>query len=89
MILSGWMNVETGEQRFTEFNEMLSSLAFSGIHCVSSKIFDKIKRTGKFSIMDEYLDLMSTEKIHGYQHSAVLIDVGKPESVLKAESVFK
>ncbi|MDR2207101.1 MAG: nucleotidyltransferase family protein [Flavobacteriaceae bacterium] len=88
MILRGWINISTGEQRLVEFNKDFKALAFSGIHCINPKIFDKIKRTGKFSIMEEYLDLMFTEKIRGYRHSAVLTDVGKPESVFEAEKCF-
>ena len=89
MILKGWLNVQTGEQRLAEFNKGFKPLAFSGIHCVNPEIFNKIKRTGKFSIMEEYLDLMSLERIHGYEHSADLIDVGKPESIAEAEKIFK
>ncbi len=89
LILRGWLNVATGEQRLAEFNKGFKALAFSGIHCINPKIFDKIKRTGKFSIMEEYLDLMHTEKILGYRHDAHLIDVGKPESIELAEEYFK
>lgn len=89
MILRGWLNVQTGEQRLAEFNKGFKPLAFSGIHCINPDIFKKIRRTGKFSIMEEYLDLMSTENIHGYEHSAALIDVGKPEAIAEAEKIFK
>lgn len=89
LILRGWLNVATGEQRLAEFNKGFKALAFSGIHCINPKIFDKIKRTGKFSIMEEYLDLMHSEKIHAYKHNGHLIDVGKPESVALAEEYFK
>ena len=89
MILKGWLNVESGEQRLAEFNKGFKPLAFSGIHCVNPEIFNKIKRTGKFSIMEEYLDLMSNENISGYEHSATIIDVGRPESVTEAEKFFK
>src|SRR5690606_13887110 len=61
-VLKGWMNVETGEQRLAEFNKGFKALAFSGVHCINPEIFNKIKRTGKFSIIEEYLDLMLTEK---------------------------
>ncbi|MFC6267120.1 nucleotidyltransferase family protein [Frigoriflavimonas asaccharolytica] len=88
-ILRGWLNVATGEQRLAEFNKGFKALAFSGVHCINSKIFEKIKRKGKFSIMEEYLDMMHTEKIHAYKHSANLIDVGKPESIALAEEIFK
>ena len=89
MILRGWLNVETGEQRLAEFNKGFKALAFSGIHCINPEIFNKIKRTGKFSIMEEYLDLMHTEQIQGFEHHGILIDVGRPESVLEAEKIFK
>lgn len=89
MILRGWMNVQTGEQRLAEFNKGFRALAFSGIHCVNSKILGEIKRRGKFSIMEEYLDMMFTEKICGYEHHSILVDVGRPESVIEAEKYFK
>ena len=89
LVLRGWLNVQTGEQRLAEFNKGFKQLAFSGIHCINPRIFDKIKRKGNFSIMEEYLDLMHTEEIHGYQHDAHLIDVGRPESVTEAEKIFK
>lgn len=89
LILRGWLNVQTGEQRLAEFNKGFKPLAFSGIHCINPKIFGKIRRTGKFSIMEEYLDLMLTEHIHGYEHQADLIDVGRPESIAEAEKIFK
>lgn len=89
MILRGWLNVQTGEQRLAEFNKGFKPLAFSGVHCINPRIFKKIKRKGKFSIMEEYLDLMHTEEIHGFEHHANLIDVGRPESILAAEKIFK
>ena len=89
MILKGWINKTTGETKLSEFNKNFKELAFSGIHCVNSSIFDKIKRTGKFSIMEEYLDLMFENHIQGFQHNAKLIDVGRPESVVEAEKYFK
>ena len=89
MVLKGWMNKNSGETKMTEFNNDFKELAFSGIHCINSSIFDKIKRRGKFSIMEEYLDLMFENNILGFQHEARLIDVGRPESVIEAEKYFK
>ncbi|WP_312075139.1 nucleotidyltransferase family protein [Chryseobacterium sp.] len=88
-VLRGWLNVQTGEQRLAEFNKGFKAFAFSGVHCINPLIFNKIKRTGKFSVMEEYLDLMQTEHIHGFLHQNILIDVGRPESVLEAEKYFK
>lgn len=89
MVLKGWMNKNSGETKMAEFNNDFKELAFSGIHCINSSFFDKMKRRGKFSIMDEYLDLMFENKILGFQHEARLIDVGRPESVIEAEKYFK
>ena len=89
MVLKGWMNKNSGETKMAEFNSDFKELAFSGIHCINSSIFDKIKRRGKFSIMEEYLDLMFENEILGFQHEAKLIDVGRPESVIEAEKYFK
>lgn len=89
LVLRGWLNVQTGEQRLAEFNKGFRPLAFSGVHCINPVIFDKIKRKGKFSVMEEYLDLMQTEKIHGFVHDSILVDVGRPESVIEAEKYFK
>ncbi|KQR95436.1 nucleotidyltransferase [Chryseobacterium sp. Leaf180] len=89
LVLRGWMNTVSGEQRLAEFNKDFRPLAFSGVHCINPRIFKKIKRTGKFSVMEEYLDLMQNEKIHGFLHESRLIDVGRPESVTEAEKYFK
>lgn len=89
MVLRGWLNKNSGESRLAEFNHDFKEFAFSGIHCINSSIFSKIKRTGKFSIMEEYLDLMYDHHIQGFLHNARLIDVGKPESVAEAELFFK
>lgn len=89
MVLRGWMNVQSGEQRLAEFNKGFKAYAFSGIHCINPQIFSKIKRKGKFSIMEEYLDMMQTEEIHGFLHDSRLVDVGRPESVIEAELYFK
>ncbi|MPL56480.1 N-acetylmuramate alpha-1-phosphate uridylyltransferase [bioreactor metagenome] len=88
MVLKGWMNKNSGETKMAEFNNNFKELAFSGIHCINSSIFDKIKRRGKFSIMEEYLELMFDNEILGFQHEAKLIDVGRPESVIEAEKYF-
>ncbi len=89
MYLKGWKNLTTNKKTVVGGIFKLRELAFSGIHCVNSEIFTKITRTGKFSIVDEYLDLMKEDIIIGYQHTANLIDVGKPESVAEAEKLFR
>ncbi|SHK31991.1 nucleotidyltransferase family protein [Epilithonimonas mollis] len=89
MYLKGWKNLTTNKKTIVGGIFKLRELAFSGVHCVNSEIFGKITRTGKFSIMDEYMDLMKEDIIIGYQHTSNLIDVGKPESIAEAEKLFK
>ncbi|ANI88722.1 nucleotidyltransferase [Arachidicoccus ginsenosidimutans] len=87
--LCGWENVNTGERKITRNAETMTQLAFSGIHCISTKIFPLIKQQGKFSMVDVYLDLSKEHNIGYYNHSdSKFIDVGKPESIAKAEVLF-
>ncbi|MDO4762781.1 MAG: sugar phosphate nucleotidyltransferase [Flavobacteriaceae bacterium] len=88
MILNGWRNEKTGEEKLGNTYQNLKPLAFSGIHCINTNLLKIMKRTGKFSIMDEYLDLMKDYKIKGYLHDALFIDVGKPEAITEAEKYF-
>ena len=89
MTLQGWRNEKTGEEIFGNTYKNLKPLAFSGIHCINSNFLKLFTRRGKFSIMEEYLDLMKNYIIKGYEHDALLIDVGKPESITEAEKYFK
>lgn len=89
MYLKGWKNLKDNKKKVVGGIFKLRELAFSGVHCVNSEIFEKMTRTGKFSIMDEYMDLMKEDIIIGYQHTSNLIDVGKPESIAEAEKLFK
>ena len=88
--LKGWRNLKTNEEiKAVDSLDNLNDLAFSGIHVISPTLFDKITERGKFSIMKVYMDLMQTESIIGFDHSGgILIDVGRPESVIEAEQYF-
>jgi hypothetical protein len=45
--------------------------------------------TGKFSLVDVYLSLAANYLILGYDHTGdKFVDVGKPESIAIAESLF-
>ncbi|MFV0163991.1 nucleotidyltransferase family protein [Empedobacter falsenii] len=89
--LKGWRNLKTEEEiKAVDSLDDLNDLAFSGIHVINPALFNKITETGKFSIMKVYMNLMKTESIIGFDHSGgILIDVGRPESVLEAEQYFK
>jgi N-acetyl-alpha-D-muramate 1-phosphate uridylyltransferase len=83
--LCGWMNENTGETKGLPGNKA----AFSGIHIISPDIFSLMTETGKFSMVDVYLRLANQHNILAYDHSDThLIDVGKPDSIEKAEKIF-
>ncbi|MFI5156152.1 MAG: NDP-sugar synthase [Chitinophagales bacterium] len=93
--LCGWRNVKTGVEKGPILNyqpadkKLVVQKAFSGIHMISPSIFSLIRREGKFSMVDLYLDLAASEWIGGFDHSgSKLVDVGKPESVAEAEALF-
>ncbi len=86
--LKGWKNLNSGEEIIAS-EKPLTEKAFSGIHIINPEIFEKMPNSGKFSIMTTYMELMKTEKILGFDHSGgILVDVGRPESVLEAEKFF-
>ena len=63
--------------------------AFSGIHIIDPFIFSLIKQEGKFSMVDVYLDLMQKKYINSFDHTGgLLIDVGTPESLIRAAEIF-
>jgi MurNAc alpha-1-phosphate uridylyltransferase len=88
-VLCGWRNVKTGEEKISRNSAVLVQKAFSGIHVMSASLLRMISQEGKFSMVDVYLDLAKEHIISSYDHTgAKLIDVGKPESIAKAEAIF-
>lgn len=88
-ILSGWRNVKTGEEKIARKVQPVFQKAFSGVHLISTAIFPLISQQGRFSMVDIYLDLAKDHSIASYDHTGTtLIDVGKPESVTRAEKLF-
>lgn len=88
-VLSGWCNVKTGEEKIVRSAAPLIRKAFSGIQVINTPLLGMIRQTGKFSMVDVYLDLAKEHVISCYDHTgALLIDVGKPENIAKAETAF-
>lgn len=91
--LWGWRNVNTGEEKgpFLQ-NSPSTSLTQKAYSCVvifQPEIFSLIRQRGKFSLTEPYLDLAADYSILGFDHTGDrLVDVGKPESVAVAESLF-
>jgi NDP-sugar pyrophosphorylase family protein len=90
MRLAGWQNVNAGEFKWVKNEvEHTQAFSFSGIHIIDPAIFYLMPLSGKFSITDLYLEMAGEHKILGFDHSGDLVlDVGKPESLTKAELLF-
>ena len=98
--LCGWRNTKTGEERISippsplcgEGSGVRLEKAYSCVVVFEYDIFRLMKEnnfSGKFSLIDLYLALAANHLILGYDHSGDRwVDVGKPESVAIAESIF-
>ncbi len=87
--LCGWRNTNTGEERIELDSDVLIQKAYSCVVIFEYDIFRLIPFTGKFSLVDVYLHLAKDHRILGYDHSGDrFADVGKPESIALAESLF-
>ena len=88
--LCGWRNKKTKEEIISISKPGLVERAYSCVVIFEPKIFSLIRQRGKFSIVETYLDLAKEHLILGYDHTGdKFADVGKPESVAKAETLFK
>jgi NDP-sugar pyrophosphorylase family protein len=92
--LCGWRNVNTGEEKgpFLQRpnNKQLVQKAYSCVVVFQPEFFSLVSQRGKFSLTEPYLELAADHLILGYDHTGdKLVDVGKPESVAIAESLFK
>lgn len=90
MQLTGWRNLNTGEEKISrKTSAEPQALAFSAVHVVDPVMLKMIRQTGRFSIIDTYLDLARDHQICGFRHDGdLIIDVGKPESITEAERYF-
>lgn len=91
--LCGWKNNATGEEKWAnplkDPNTAVPK-AFSGIQIIHNNFFDVLTQQGKFSLIDAYLKIAQHYPIHYFDHSdGLLLDVGKPESLEKAATIFK
>ena len=87
--LCGWRNVRSGEQKIAIEAVKLFQKAFSGIHVISPQIFSLANRSGKFSMVDLYLDLANRRVITGFDHTGgKFADVGTMESIATASRIF-
>ena len=93
--LCGWVNkdtLQTKPEGFVYQPEFQKEYAFSGIHIVSPSLFNYMGEnwTGKFPIMDFYLQTCQEAKLGGYaKEDLQLIDIGKPETLAIAEDFIR
>jgi len=87
--LCGWRNTKTGEERIVIPKSGLIEKAYSCVVVFEPEIFSLIPFRVKFSLVDVYLKLAADHLILGYDHTGDrFVDVGKPESIAIAESLF-
>lgn len=88
--LCGWRNIQTNEERIVRAHSSgLSQLAFSGIHIINPELLGCFPDRIKFSMIDLYLSIASTNIIKGFDHTnGIWLDIGKPESLSSAEQLF-
>jgi NDP-sugar pyrophosphorylase family protein len=90
--LCGWRNVKTGEDKISIRKDQYMEKAYSCVVAFEYDIFRLMQEkgfAGKFSLIDVYLALAAEHLILGYDHTGDrLVDVGKPDSIAIAESIF-
>jgi len=87
--LCGWRNTKTYEEKISIKKTGLIQKAYSCVVVFQPGIFLLMPSSGKFSLTDVYLKLAAGHAILGYDHSGDnLVDVGNPESIAVAETIF-
>ncbi|RYG43619.1 MAG: nucleotidyltransferase family protein [Chitinophagaceae bacterium] len=87
--LTGWRNLQTGEEKIKVIAQQEFNKSFSGISVFSYSFFEQLALQGKFSLVDAYLSLAAANPIYGFDHSGdKWVDVGRLESVPTAEALF-
>jgi NDP-sugar pyrophosphorylase family protein len=90
--LCGWRNITTSEERMVlppKEGQTIRQKAYSCAVVFEYDIFRLMPFTGKFSLLEVYLSLAKDHLILGYDHSGDrFVDVGKPDSIAIAESLF-
>src|SRR5688572_27969884 len=90
--LCGWRNATKGEDKISIHKNKYREKAYSCVVVFEYVVFRLMEEkgfTGKFSLIDVYLALAAVHLIYGYDHTGdKLVDVGKPDSIAIAESIF-
>ena len=90
--LCGWKNNQTGEVKMARTKQDLTPRSYSCVAVFEPEIFELMRThgfSGKFSLTEVYLTLAADHPILGFDHSGDrFVDVGKKESVEKAQALF-
>jgi len=87
--LCGWRNTITGDEKIVIHRSTVIQRAYSCVVVFEPEIFSLMPFRGKFSLVDVYLALAADHLILGYDHTGDrFVDVGKPENIAIAESLF-
>ena len=87
--LCGWRNMNPPAEKIVIQAVEYIQKGYSGIAIFEPTVFNLTTLSGKFSLIDLYLQLAPQNKIAGFDHTgSKLLDVGKPESVAQAEKLF-
>ena len=94
MLLNGWTNIETAEERSPYpglHTDNLQHFAFSGIHIINPSMFPVFQEMpDRFGIIDFYLKWCAVYPIYGNcQKDLKLMDVGKQDTLHEAEQFLK
>ena len=96
--LCGWINKTNGETKpkNLQFEEgKYNEYAFSGIQIMNNSSLELMKKygySGKFSIIQFYMDMLEKGELEVYgfvDPNLRLLDIGKPETLIEAESFVK
>jgi len=87
--LCGWRNTNPPAEKIVIQAVEYIQKGYSGIAIFEPTVFSLTALSGKFSLIDLYLELAPQNKIAGFDHTGnKLLDVGKPESVETATQMF-
>jgi len=93
-VLKGWHNNTENVYRPAEIADdtdlsQYQAMAFSGIQIINSDFYKYLRLTGKFSIIDAYLDIMQEQPILGYDHTGdIMLDIGSADKLMEAEKIL-
>ena len=89
-ILCGWQDIAKEKKIIVRDVFNLEQYAFNGIHLINPELIDLFPNEKVFSIINAYLKVAESDDIQAYVTNEInWIDVGKSDSLTKAEELIK